>query len=155
MHTARLRDRVPSARAAGPAYLTRHSLRWHKHSGDGSGKCDAFATGTNSDLVWGVLFEIDSTDKSALDRAEGLNHGYAEKFVTVNCISQSVDVQIYYATKINSTLKPYLWYKAFVVAGAREHELPDDYVRLLDTAPAIADPDTERAAMNQRILVSA
>jgi hypothetical protein len=119
---------------------------------DGSGKCDAFATGNNADVVWGVLFEIDSTHKPALDEAEGLNHGYAEKVVTVNWNSQAVDAHIYYATDIDASLKIYHWYKAFVVAGAREHGLPDDYVSHLDAAPAVADADAKRVAKNERLL---
>ena len=30
------------------------------------------------------------------------------------------------------SLTPYDWYKAFVLAGAREHGLPQDYVAALD-----------------------
>lgn len=44
MLTDRLRERVPSARPVAVARLAGHSLRWHKVSIDGSGKCDAEAT---------------------------------------------------------------------------------------------------------------
>lgn len=40
MLTARLRERVSSARPVGTACLPGFSLRWHKVSVDGSGKCD-------------------------------------------------------------------------------------------------------------------
>ena len=46
MLTDRLRERVPSATAIGIGQLAGHSLRWDKRSErDGSGKCDAEATG--------------------------------------------------------------------------------------------------------------
>ena len=38
-----LRERVPSARPVTVARLAGHSLRWHKVSMDGSGKCDVEA----------------------------------------------------------------------------------------------------------------
>jgi gamma-glutamylcyclotransferase len=43
---------------------------------------------------------------------------------------------------------PYDWYKALVIAGAREHGLPADYIAALAAAPAKPDPDKIRAARN-------
>jgi hypothetical protein len=152
MLTARIRERVPSARAVGPARLIGHILQWHKRSVDGSGKCDIAKTGRNSDEVWGVLFEFDASEKPALDRAEGLGNGYAEKSVEVFTASGKVNALTYYATTTDSSLKPYHWYKAFVVAGAREHRLPEAYIGTIEAAPSAADADTDRAARNARVL---
>lgn len=154
MLTARLRERVPSARAIGPARLARHTLRWQKASIDGSGKCDVVTTGSDSDEVWGVLFEFDGSEKSALDRAEGLGKGYAAKSIDVFAASGMVAAMTYYATITKSSLKPYHWYKALVVAGAREHGLPEDYVAAIESAPSVSDLDTKRAARNGRLLSS-
>jgi gamma-glutamylcyclotransferase len=46
MLSARLRERVPSARPAGTACLPGFSLRWHKVSVDGSGKCNVVEVAT-------------------------------------------------------------------------------------------------------------
>src|SRR3954469_2174360 len=83
MCTGRLQGRVPSANPVRNARLGGHTFHFHKRSTDGSGKGNAFATGNNADVVWGVVFEIAPSEKPALDRAEGLGHGYNEAVATV------------------------------------------------------------------------
>lgn len=152
MSTARLRKRVPSARPLGTGQLKRHALRWHKCSCDGSGKCDAEATAEDSDVVWGVLFEIKRLEKPWLDKAEGLHYGYDEKEVEVVTDRGVVKALMYYATDIERSLRPYHWYKTFVVTGARQHGLPKPYVRNLEQVQSVRDPDANRAAKNAKLL---
>ncbi|MBI4189054.1 MAG: gamma-glutamylcyclotransferase [Betaproteobacteria bacterium] len=154
MLTARLRERVPSAVAIGTGRLLGHVLKWHKRSRDGSGKCDAEATGRIEDVVWGVLFELNAAEKPALDRAEGLNNGYVERQVDIITDRGTVSAVAYIATATDPSLHPYHWYKAFVVAGAREHGLPQEYLQSLESAPSIPDPDSARAAQNERLLTA-
>ena len=145
MLTARLRERAPSATPMGIGQLTGHLLAWDKRSRrDGSGKCDAEATGRESDVVWGVLFELDAPDKPALDRAEGLGAGYAEKLVRIRTQAGVVDAVTYCATDKDLTLRPYHWYKALVIAGAREHGLPAGYRRDLELVVTVANPGPGR-----------
>ncbi|MFB2707091.1 hypothetical protein [Marinobacter shengliensis] len=67
--------------------LVEHALRFHKWSRkDKSAKCDALFTGNSEDVVIGALFEIPSSEKGPLDRAEGLGFGYEEKREPVNQI---------------------------------------------------------------------
>jgi len=81
MLTRRLRapDRCPSAVAVGSGFLNGRRLTFDKVGSDGSGKCDIEATSNSSDRACGVLFEIDCSEKPALDRAEGLGKGYCER----------------------------------------------------------------------------
>ena len=140
MVTSRLRERAPSATPIGIGQLTGHVLAWDKRSRtDGSGKCDAEVTGRESDVIWGVLFELDPGDKPALDRAEGLGEGYAEKRVRVLTPEGAVDALTYYATDKDPVLRPYQWYKALVIAGAREHGLPAEYRRDLALVATVSD----------------
>jgi len=152
MFTARLRERVPSAVAIGIGRLIGYALKWHKRSLDGSGKCDIESTGRNEDVVWGVLFELDASEKSALDRAEGLGNGYVERQLDVTTERGIVTATAYVATAKDPSRKPYNWYKAFVVAGANEHQLPQEYVEILESAPSTPDPKPARAAENERLL---
>jgi hypothetical protein len=146
MLTDRLRERVPSATAIGIGQLLGHALRWDKRSGhDGSGKCDAEATGRQEDVVWGVVFELDPEDKPALDKAEGLGAGYAEKTVNVLTETGPVAAVMYYATDKDASLRPYHWYKALVIAGAREHGLPPSYRSRLELVVTVSDPKSMRA----------
>jgi gamma-glutamylcyclotransferase len=79
MCSERLRARVSSAKAVTVAQLYRHRFAFEKKSDDGSAKGNAAETKRDSDFVWGVVFEVDPAQKSGLDKAEGLGHGYAEK----------------------------------------------------------------------------
>ena len=134
MSTARLRGRTPSARPVCIGRLPRHRRLWHKRGHDGSGKCDVVFTGADSEAVWGVLFEIDEADKAALHRAEGLGIGYREKTVAVLTAAGVRRAMTYQAKpgQTDATLRPFAWYKAHVVRGAREHRLPADCVRELE-----------------------
>ena len=152
MCSFRLKLRVPSADSFAIGFLKRHSLHWHKRSNDGSGKCDAEITTSESDIVWGVLYKIKQSEKRCLDEAEGLGSGYAEKEVDIVTEQGVVRALMYYATKKDSSLRPYHWYKAFVVAGAREHGLPEHYLRILETVQSIEDPDSKRSDRNERVL---
>ena len=80
MFAARLRARVPSAKAIGTYTLPSHDLRFHKRSDmDGSGKCDAFETGDAADFVMGRLFTIDAAEEGKLDGHEGFRQRLREK----------------------------------------------------------------------------
>ena len=118
------------------AKLTGHDLRFHKMStNDGSSKCDAYATGASTDTVWGVVFEIASVEKPRLDRAEGLGFGYDEKSVDVLSAKGPLSAFTYIASPeaIRPDLKPFAWYKQYVLDGAIEHELPPEYIEAIRT----------------------
>ena len=131
MSSERLRGRTPSAVSLGRARLPRYALRWHKLGRDGSGKCDVEPTDLPGESVWGVLYEIDCAEKQALDTAEGLGVGYNEQTVLVERETGVEEALTYRARsdKIDSMLRPLPWYKAHVLRGAREHGLPEEYVR--------------------------
>ncbi len=148
MLSRRFQERVSSARAVGVGALRGYELRWHKASKDDSGKCDVVQSSIAQDVVFGVLYELNSAEKPQLDAAEGLGHGYAEKQVVVETETGLVTAWTYYATDISFDLVPYTWYKALVVAGAKEHGLPPPYISKLEAVPAKTDTDAKRAARN-------
>lgn len=150
MSLARLQDRVPSARFVAVATLPAHTLRFHKVSNDGSGKCDAEQTGNPDDRVIGVVYEISDKEKLALDRKEGLGSGYKEKEVEVTADQKKLTALMYFATKVDSLLKPYRWYKEHILFGARENDLPAEYIAQLEAIESVDDPDTAR---NERELI--
>ncbi len=153
MPTARIQDRCPSALPLGMAELGGYELRWHKRSRkDGSGKCDIVPTDKGGATVFGVLYRIASDEKSDLDRAEGLGNGYAETEIAVHHGPDLVTAKAYIATDTDPTLKPYTWYRALVIAGAKEHGLPADYVARLEAVPADQDPDQKRHDKNMSLI---
>lgn len=155
MPTARIRERCPSARSLGVAELRGHELRWHKASKDGSGKCDILASAAPDASVFGVLFEIAADEKPALDRAEGLGNGYAEIEIDVLCVQELVKAKAYRATNTDPALKPCTWYRALVIAGAKEHGLPAPYVARLESVCANDDLDLERHRKNMALIEGA
>ncbi len=149
MATARLRapNRAPSARKVGVATLPEYALRFHKRSKDGSGKCDACLTREPTDLVFGVVFDIAPEDKERLDRAEGVGSGYEEREVSVELDGESCKAFLYVAQRkcTDPGLAPYDWYRDWVLMGAREHHLPDDYIRAIEKIQTYPDPDGAQA----------
>jgi gamma-glutamylcyclotransferase len=145
-------ERAPSAVLVGIGYIEERRLTFNKVSQDGSGKCDAQRTHRKSDRVYGVIYNIAQTDKTALAKAEGLGKGYVEDYVEVITSSGGAKVLTYLATKREPALLPYHWYKAIVIAGAVEHELPTDYVEWLRAFESLEDPNGERRAKNEALL---
>ncbi len=144
---ARLSERAPSARRIATCFLPGHALRFHKAGRDGSGKCDAYATGDPGDVVFGALFDICPGHKPALDAAEGLGAGYEEKVVVlVGAGGERVEAVTYYATAIDASLRPYCWYRNHVLVGARESRLPAAYVARIEQVDTWRDPDPLREA---------
>ncbi|WP_230208805.1 gamma-glutamylcyclotransferase family protein [Solemya velum gill symbiont] len=152
MSLARLRGRTPSANRLGIYTLREHSLRFHKISHDGSGKCDAFHTKCPDDFVIGAVFQISLDEKPDLDYAEGLGYGYEEKLVSiVDADGNSIEALTYYATKIDPDIKTYTWYLNHVLIGAREVGLPNSYIQTIQAIDCIEDPDAERDVIQRAI----
>ena len=114
---------------------------------DKSGKCNAFASGNDNSVI-GVLFSFDPAERAKLDDAEGVGSGYEHAMVTViNEKGRRRKVLTYLATPdyIDDSLKPYDWYKDFVLAGGREHGLPPEYIaEYIQSVEAIQDPNKTR-----------
>jgi hypothetical protein len=154
MCTGRLTRRLPSARPLRIARLARYTFHFHKRSDDGSGKGNALHTNREADIVWGVIFALDPKEKEVFDQAEGLNKGYCDTTVTVtDQAGVNYEAHMYVAepNSIDDTLRPYSWYKRFVVDGARQHQLPADYVAEIERTEATEDPNRVRDARNREI----
>lgn len=151
MSPVRLRSRTPSAQKLGVFVLKGHTLKFHKIGKDGSAKCNAYATDAETDIVEGVVFEIDPGELAELDRAEGLGNGYEKQRVTVsNPQGDTVEVFSYFATRINDSLLPFSWYKKHVLKGAKDADLSSDYMAKIKSVQTVDDPDSAR---EQRELV--
>ncbi len=144
MSEKRLLQRILALRI-GVAVLTGHRLCFRKSCElDGSAKCDILETENAGDLVFGVVYSIEESQKPILDGYEGLGFGYSIKMVSVKSDEKFLEAFTYYATSINPSLKPYYWYKRHVLEGARENRMPEGYIRSIEAVEAILDPDTER-----------
>lgn len=155
MLTVRLRNRVPSTQAIGRAKLPAYRLGWQKNGRDDSAKCDIIPTNKPDDQVWGVLFSFHHQELPKLDEAEDLGTGYKRISIQVWLQNNSHQAITYKALRIDRSLKPFTWYKKFVVEGAKQHQLPTSYINQLQQVHAKTDWDEERARRNQHILEAA
>lgn len=138
MFSAWLEKRCPSASALGVASLSGYELAWHKRSNDGSGKCDIAISDAPNSVVYGVLYQIACSEKHELDAAEA---GYKHSMIVISYRSELISATTYMAseTRIDRSLRPYTWYRALVVAGAKQHKLPEEYIRELEATTANED----------------
>jgi gamma-glutamylcyclotransferase len=150
LHPLRLRERVPSATVIGVVEARSRTLAFCKRSEDLSGKCNLYETGSQEDVVFGVLYEMDIRDKANLDRAESKGRGYNERIVSFTLNGKSYASFTYVADSnyVDESLLPYDWYKQFVIEGARYHSMSKEYIAWLDSFTSVADPDNERNSEN-------
>lgn len=155
MNLDRLKKRVPSANKLLNVFIKDYTLKFNKNSKDGSSKANIIKTGNPDDIVWGVIFEIDDSEKANLDKAEGLGKGYNESTLSfLDLQNNSHEAQVYIAdeSSINEELHPYDWYKEYIVSGAKENDLPKEYIEKLEAINFIEDKDTERRSKNLGVL---
>jgi gamma-glutamylcyclotransferase (GGCT)/AIG2-like uncharacterized protein YtfP len=139
----RLRDHgVHSADMGVKAWLSGYRLRFNKRSSDGSGKANLEQH--EGSRVWGVLYSISDADLDTLDRGEGGYDRVCLSVVTPD--GKEHQAQVYLASEPgnDADLRPYTWYKRFLVEGALEHGLPSEYIATLEKIEAVQDPDPDR-----------
>jgi len=146
MERLRVADRCPGAARIGIATAAEHAVVFHKRSNrDGSGKATLRAE--PGATAHGVLFAIDEGERDALDLAEGVGNGYERRddFVVVaGGVTHVAATYIATGSHHDADLVPFDWYHALVVAGARQHDLPTDYVARLEAVATDPDPDPHR-----------
>ena len=142
-----LRRHAPSAVARGRGILAQHRLTFEKESGDGSAKSTiAWSDGSS---VHGVLFDIAPPDLPLLNTKEG---GYVVRKVVVESAGADVPAWTYVAAPVRTSLRPFEWYVALIVAGADHHGVPKDYSRPIADTPTTPDSDRERAEEAERCI---
>jgi cation transport regulator ChaC len=125
-----------------PAELRGYVLRLNKvgrRAGRRSGKGNVEQC--PGETVWGVLYSIPDDELAALDKREG--SGYRRVRLRVESSAGPIDAWVHVAVKPSNdaSLRPYSWYKRFIVEGARSHGLPADYIAKLEAIDAVDDPD--------------
>lgn len=152
MLTKRLKRRCPGAIRVGRADAADHVIEFCKCSKDKSGK--ATLRHTTGEQTSGFLFKIPITELGRLDKCEGLGKGYArcDAFpVRLLDDDQILKATTYLATWLDSSLKPYDWYIALVIAGAQEHQLSDEYLAELRRVEFLPDPCADRETRAEAI----
>ena len=158
MLTERLRKRCPSAQPVGTAVAQGYRLCFSKKSDDNSGKATLEKFDDLKQRAYGVLFEIDEGDRSALDDAEGVGKGYNQNDdFQIVCLTDGKKrrATVYLASldAIDENLIPYDWYYALVLAGAIQHRLPIACIADIRRVMAQPDPQLDRTRRRKALHV--
>jgi hypothetical protein len=134
---------VTPLRARG-ALLKGHKLSFRKRSEDCSGIADVVRSRSRGARVWGVLYDVDVQGLARLDAGEkGYQRRPARVFLR-NGRRAKVWIYVSVQNQRDKSLRPYTWYKRFLLEGAKEHRLPKGYIASLEGIVAMQDPDREQ-----------
>jgi hypothetical protein len=150
LHPARLQARISSAAFSTTAILHGWSLNFSKIGRDGSGKCSIVKS--NKDVVYGAVYKISIKDLKQLDVIEGIGKGYRSSIVHVPSVGPC-NVYVAQQSFVDHQQVPYDWYKALVLAGARYHLLPTEYIAPIEMTRFKVDLNLKRAKDNLSVLV--
>ena len=167
MFTPILRAILPEVRFIGVGQLNGYKLFFHNRDQvDHSGKCNLVKTNDASETICGVIYEVFPREKHLLDKAQKLGYGNQEITVKVCPLMGGVHplegpcyafTYVAHKDRIFGGLEPFTWYKDLVIEGAKEHCLPEVYIRDLESIEAAPDPNGKRANqfkqfMDQKVL---
>ena len=139
MSRAVMRKYAPGARAVGPAELAGHRF---VITADGYGSVEPAPAQT----VHGVLWRITPRDRVLLDAWENVGGGlYRGQMLAVRGAAGLVAALVYFA-RPGGEGRPKPGYVELVVAAAREWDLPQSYIRVLQgwTSTRPAGPDARK-----------
>ena len=145
-------DRAPAAIRLTTGYLPRWRIACNKIGKDESGKGNIEYSNVSSDRVYGVVYEISPSDQRILDEAESLGVGYDAVNFTITTPSGDMRAMTYVARLKDDALRPFAWYRALLIGGAIENQLPRDYIDCLRQIKPCEDPDQQRHARFMRLL---
>lgn len=138
MKTKRLKDRVGKVTVIGKAGLSNHCLRFNKLGDDETGKAN-IETKENS-LVEGVLFNLTEEQFKKLDICEAVPTHYIRcKMNVIRFDNDMVAAAVYIANpnRLRSHLKPKQKYLQYLIDGANEHGLSNQYKQSLASSECI------------------
>ncbi len=144
MSLNRLLARLPNATRIGVATVRGLKLTFDKKGFDNSGKCNAFLTHNDDDVLYGVLYKITQDEKLILDDIEGPRYDNHEIVVTNECGGQFT-AYCYVANTLCQQQLPYDWYLKHVLTGALEAKLPSEYINQIRLQQTKIDLDSARA----------
>ncbi|MGN6707244.1 MAG: gamma-glutamylcyclotransferase family protein [Rhodanobacter sp.] len=145
----RLVARVSTAQAVAVGVVRDYRLDFAKVSVDGSGKGDMVAS--PGDVVWGVLYEFDASQKADLDKHEGRHYRAREVVVSTADGDQTAWAYMAEPHRREPSRVPFDWYLALVVAGARQGGLPQEYIQAVEATAFDVDGKEDRTTRQEAL----
>ena len=128
MSHEQMKERCPDSRFVGRAFLPEYSFMYDGYSERRGGAVGNVAPSKNS-VVWGGIFEISEKDLESLDRLEGYPHVYGRQKLPVKDDSGASHQAWIYLRPAQKCGAPSHPYRKIILTGARDCDLPEDYVR--------------------------
>lgn len=153
LHPARLTARVGPVDPPRVVELQGWRLSFDKRSRDGSAKCRIVHTGQRKDQVWGALYALSGPQQRTLHSIEGVGAGYQVTHLELADLGE-VFTYTAMAAYVSGELTPFEWYVEWVLAGARFHGFPKDYVGSIAAIAAQRDPDADRDCRHRQLLAA-
>jgi len=112
-------------------FIKNYKLEFNKKSIDGSSKANI--TKSDGEIVWGICYELDAAGFENLRKHE---KGYEKLEVAVYDENQEVlfTAKTFISNKICDKL-PTKDYLDKIIEGAKQHELPKDYIEKIEKQP--------------------
>ncbi|WP_428330544.1 gamma-glutamylcyclotransferase family protein [Mucilaginibacter sp.] len=138
---------VPSAKKISVAKLPGYKFVFNKTAEDGSSKANIALSDDPTDMVWGVLIQINDDEKANFYNEETFSIDF--RLHSVSCLD--VNDEIHHAEAfvaqphaVNLHLLPYDWYHQKVIQLAKNAGLPDAYIKTIAQMNFKVDPENER-----------
>jgi gamma-glutamylcyclotransferase len=125
----RISGRIKGLETVNIGFLLNYKLLCNKKSFDGTGKANIIYN--PGKIVWGVVYKIYEDYMDKLDRIEV---GYERKAFEVHIEERIIEANAYISYKLTDAL-PTKYYKEFLLEGAVEHKLPNEYIDFLISIP--------------------
>ena len=126
-----MRRRCPGSVALGRARLPGYRLAFTRYATKRrGGVADVIAE--EGAEVWGALYDIDEANLAALDEFEGAPRAYRRETIAVIDDEGAEREAFIYIANRTGTFAPGRDYLALIVRGAREHGLPEEYIRAIE-----------------------
>jgi gamma-glutamylcyclotransferase (GGCT)/AIG2-like uncharacterized protein YtfP len=128
MNHEQLQQRCPGSRFIDTAYLNNARFRYDGHSKTWNNKAVANIISSDSEKVWGGLFEINENDMTQLDICEGFPERYGKKTMRVIDTKGEIHSAWVYFRIGEIRGEPLTEYRKVVLKGAENCNLPKEYI---------------------------
>lgn len=133
MSRSQMKSRAGEIFEERPGRLENYELVFNKKARGGSATANIRPAAGQA--VEGVLYKINEAAFRALDRFEGAPAHYRRIEVSVvDGGGQKIFAQAFIATKVEKGLRPAPHYLKTILDGAREHGLPEEYLKKIQAA---------------------
>lgn len=144
----------------GVARLADHKIGFYEHSVVWDGAVETLIPDTQSE-VWGVLYQLESYAWEQLDNAEDARlDGTGEYFhYPIEVLDDQNNIRhasMYKKARLGEPKQPSTEYLDIIIQGAKEHQLPEDYITTLQnitSKPASYAVPRQRKQGNQQASV--